>query len=204
MTHDLKRCFDILEISSSASHEEAKVAYRLMCQVWHPDKYTHSEQLHTKATSKIKEINDAWSHLEEFFKNGASRQTEAKESERRASEEQEKAHRADQERKRREDLVRTESEKASKAKTKQIDTGIRFTPSDLKSPIVIIGGGFIVIIILVCLLLWAYVLITNPMSIYNDVISNLKSGKFWKSGAFWSGIASIIWLVSVFRKKSPN
>lgn len=105
------RCFEILEISPDATYEEAKAAYRLMCQVWHPDKYTHSEQLHAKATSKIKEINAAWSHIEEYFKNGASREAEATESECRASEERERAQRTEQERKRREAAEQAELEK---------------------------------------------------------------------------------------------
>jgi curved DNA-binding protein CbpA len=94
---NINRCYEILEISPNATYEEAKTAYRLMCQVWHPDKYSHSEQLQAKATSKIKEINEAWSQIEEHFKSGASREAEARETESRAREERERSKRAEQE-----------------------------------------------------------------------------------------------------------
>ena len=93
------RSFVILEISPEATYEEAKASYRLMCQVWHPDKHTHSEQLHAKATSKIKEINAAWSQIEDYFKDAASR--EAQENERRAKESQDREQKAENERQRR-------------------------------------------------------------------------------------------------------
>lgn len=116
---NLNRCFEILEISPDATYEEAKAAYRLMSQVWHPDKHAHSEQLHAKATNKIKEINAAWSQIEDYFKNGASREAEAKakEAERRANEEHERSKRAEQERQRKESSERAERAKASEAKT---------------------------------------------------------------------------------------
>jgi len=116
------RCFEILEISPDATYEEAKAAYRLMCQVWHPDKYTHSEQLYAKATSKIKEINAAWCHIEEYFKNGASREAEAKESERRASEEREWAQRTEQERKRREAAAQAKAEQENQKQSNRSGT----------------------------------------------------------------------------------
>jgi curved DNA-binding protein CbpA len=87
---NIDRCFEILEIPPNATYEEAKAAYRIMCQVWHPDKYHHSEQLHAKASNKIKEINAAWSQIEDYFKNGFSREDESKGAERKAAD-QEKA-----------------------------------------------------------------------------------------------------------------
>lgn len=57
---NLYQSFEILEISSDVNYEEAKAAYRLLVQVWHPDKHSHNDKLHAKATNKIKEINAAW------------------------------------------------------------------------------------------------------------------------------------------------
>lgn len=45
---DLNRCFEILEISPDATYEAAKEAYRVLAQVWHPDKHAHNEKLHAK------------------------------------------------------------------------------------------------------------------------------------------------------------
>ena len=93
-----KQCFEILEISPDATYEEAKAAYRLLAQVWHPDKHAHNEKIHTKATSKLKELNAAWNEVEAYFKNVASKEAETHESERRAREEKERTDRERQQR----------------------------------------------------------------------------------------------------------
>ncbi len=113
---NINRCFEILEIPSNATYEDAKAAYRIMFQVWHPDKYNHSEQLHAKATSKIKEINAAWSQIEDYFKNDNSREAEARETERQAREERERSQQAEQDKKWRE---AAEQAKAEQEKQKQ-------------------------------------------------------------------------------------
>lgn len=77
MNDKLIRSFEILEISPEATYEAAKEAYRLMAQVWHPDKHTHNDKLQAKATGKIKEINSAWLEVEEYFKNGGAGTHEA-------------------------------------------------------------------------------------------------------------------------------
>jgi len=87
---NINDCYSILEISSDATYGDAKAAYRLMAQVWHPDKHSYNDKIHTKATNKLKEINAAWSTLEEYFKSVSVR-----ESERKAQEEQERGREAD-------------------------------------------------------------------------------------------------------------
>lgn len=70
---DLNSCLDILEIprnSSPATFEQAKAAYRLIVQVWHPDKYSHNQKLHEMATEKLKLINAAWDVVEKHFNSG--------------------------------------------------------------------------------------------------------------------------------------
>lgn len=106
---NINRCFEILEIPYNATYEDAKAAYRIMCQVWHPDKYNHSEQLHAKATSKIKEINAAWSQIEVYFKNGVSSEAEARETEHQAREERERSQQAEQEKQKQSNGSRNES-----------------------------------------------------------------------------------------------
>ena len=69
------QCLDILELPSdvgSVTYEDAKSAYRLLAQVWHPDRYGHNEKLHVRATEKMQQINAAWSQIEEYFKSGAT------------------------------------------------------------------------------------------------------------------------------------
>ena len=71
----LSQCLDILELPrnvESVSLEEAKVAYRMLVQVWHPDKYCHNQKLFDFATAKMKEINSAWELVEANFKSGAA------------------------------------------------------------------------------------------------------------------------------------
>ncbi len=72
---ELNDCLDILEIprdASAVTFAEAKEAYRLLVQVWHPDRYCHNEKLHAKATSKMQEINAAWHQVEDYFKSGTA------------------------------------------------------------------------------------------------------------------------------------
>lgn len=72
---ELSDCLDILEIPrgvSAVTFAEAKEAYRLLVQVWHPDRYCHNEKIHFKATSKMQEINAAWHQVEDYFKSGAT------------------------------------------------------------------------------------------------------------------------------------
>lgn len=94
MTNDLKRCFDILDVAPDSSYEEAKAAYRLMAQVWHPDKHSHNDKLQDKAITKFKELNNAWSDIEAYFKDCATRElTERQAHEKAQREAQEKRQR---------------------------------------------------------------------------------------------------------------
>jgi hypothetical protein len=91
MTNELKRCFEILEVSPDATYDEAKAAYRLMVQVWHPDKYSNNDKVHAKATSKFKELNNAWSDAETYFKHCIAREAETREAELKVRHERERA-----------------------------------------------------------------------------------------------------------------
>ena len=51
----MENYYSILEISESATPEEITQAYRLLLQVWHPDRFHHSPTLLTKAEQKSRE-----------------------------------------------------------------------------------------------------------------------------------------------------
>ena len=53
----------ILEIDESATPEEIKEAYRLLLQVWHPDRFHHRPALLAKAEQKTGKINAAFETL---------------------------------------------------------------------------------------------------------------------------------------------
>ena len=55
--------YSILEIPESATPEQIKQAYRLLLQVWHPDRFHHNPDLLTKAEKKTREINVAFATL---------------------------------------------------------------------------------------------------------------------------------------------
>ncbi len=55
--------YSILEIPESASPEEIKQAYRLLLQVWHPDRFHHNPDLLAKAEKKTRDINAAFATL---------------------------------------------------------------------------------------------------------------------------------------------
>ncbi len=64
---DLKHCYEILEIGPESTYEEARMAFRDMVSIWHPDKFIHNPRLKEKAEEKIKLINAAWDELQANF-----------------------------------------------------------------------------------------------------------------------------------------
>jgi hypothetical protein len=55
--------YTLLEIHDSATPEEIKEAYRLLLQVWHPDRFHHRPELLAKAEQKSGKINVAFETL---------------------------------------------------------------------------------------------------------------------------------------------
>lgn len=72
MDKSIQKYFEILEISPDATFEDAKAAYRLLSQIWHPDKHAYNKKLYVKATLKQKEINEAWDNVEIYYNKLAS------------------------------------------------------------------------------------------------------------------------------------
>lgn len=56
----LEECWTVLELTSVASTQEVKLAYRRLVRHWHPDLYPHDSVLKKQAEEKIKIINIAY------------------------------------------------------------------------------------------------------------------------------------------------
>ena len=63
--------YKVLGISSSASDDEVKDAYRKLARKYHPDNYVNNP-LSDLATEKMKEINEAYDEVQRQRKNGGS------------------------------------------------------------------------------------------------------------------------------------
>ncbi|HUV59368.1 MAG TPA: DnaJ domain-containing protein [Desulfatiglandales bacterium] len=64
---DIRHCFDVLELDSNASIDEAKQAYKDMVNIWHPDRFSNNPRLKQKAEDKLKEINEAYEMMQSFL-----------------------------------------------------------------------------------------------------------------------------------------
>ncbi|MDZ4654476.1 MAG: DnaJ domain-containing protein [Coriobacteriia bacterium] len=50
----------VLGLTAGATLDDAKKAYRRLCKVWHPDRFTDDPDLQKDATAKLAEINSAY------------------------------------------------------------------------------------------------------------------------------------------------
>ena len=64
---DIRQCFDVLELDSNASMDDAKQAYKDMVNIWHPDRFSNNPRLKQKAEDKLKEINEAYEMMQSFL-----------------------------------------------------------------------------------------------------------------------------------------
>ena len=53
-----------LGLEPDASFDEVQTAYKELMQIWHPDKFPHSEKLRERAEEQAKKINEAFYELE--------------------------------------------------------------------------------------------------------------------------------------------
>src|SRR6266404_7920048 len=60
---ELSRSYRLLGLAPGSSLEEVQKAYRDLVQVWHPDRFTSSERLQSKAQEQLKQINLAYEYL---------------------------------------------------------------------------------------------------------------------------------------------
>jgi hypothetical protein len=63
---NLYRYYEILEVQPGATKAEIKSAYRELCKIWHPDRFTGDESLQNRAQEKLKEINEAYDALKTY------------------------------------------------------------------------------------------------------------------------------------------
>lgn len=61
---NIDECFRVLELPDSASEAEVRQGYKLLVNVWHPDRFVGNEALRAEAERKLKTINVAFSLLE--------------------------------------------------------------------------------------------------------------------------------------------
>lgn len=66
MNRDIKRAYRILGLPSGAPASDVKNAYRDLAQVWHPDRFAHSERLQEKAQRNLQRINEAFQRLKDY------------------------------------------------------------------------------------------------------------------------------------------
>lgn len=66
MNRDIKRAYRILGLPAGAPTADIKAAYRDLAQVWHPDRFSHSERLQEKAQRNLSRINEAFQALKDY------------------------------------------------------------------------------------------------------------------------------------------
>jgi len=59
-TMDIQRCFEILELDPDAGADDAKLAYKDLVNIWHPDRFSSNPRLQKKAGDKLRDINIAY------------------------------------------------------------------------------------------------------------------------------------------------
>ena len=64
----LRSALKTLDLKSGSSFSEAKVAYRDLMLVWHPDKYQQNPRLSKKSLEKTKDLNNAFDYLSDISK----------------------------------------------------------------------------------------------------------------------------------------
>lgn len=67
MDEEIKRCYEVLELDSTATPQEVKQAWREMAKVWHPDRFPNEPKLQHRGQEKLKAINAAYDLLSNFL-----------------------------------------------------------------------------------------------------------------------------------------
>jgi hypothetical protein len=61
-----RRAYRILGVPPGTPQDDVKQAYRDLAQVWHPDRFSHSDRLQAKAQRNLKRINEAYALLKDY------------------------------------------------------------------------------------------------------------------------------------------
>jgi DnaJ-class molecular chaperone len=76
---NIQECYKILELKYGASMEDARMAYKDMVRVWHPDRFGGNPRLRAKANEKLKELNLAYGEIRHFLAKDLEMDTGAEE-----------------------------------------------------------------------------------------------------------------------------
>lgn len=68
---DLRECYAVLELPHDAGPQEVERSYRILVQVWHPDRFGHNTELRDEANAKLTKINVAHATLVAAFQSEA-------------------------------------------------------------------------------------------------------------------------------------
>ena len=71
----MKDPYSILGVSSDATDEEVKNAYRALARKYHPDNYGDDNPLKDLANEKMQEINSAYDEIQRMRSSGSSSST---------------------------------------------------------------------------------------------------------------------------------
>lgn len=71
----LQESFAILEIPGTASLQDARLSYKDLVRIWHPDRFQTDERLRRRCEEKIKRINAAFAAVETALASAAPWQT---------------------------------------------------------------------------------------------------------------------------------
>jgi curved DNA-binding protein CbpA len=75
---DVKRYFEMLELTPDASMEELNQAYRDLVNIWHPDRFAQNPRLKGKAEKKLREVNQAYEAVKSFLSSESRQDKNAK------------------------------------------------------------------------------------------------------------------------------
>lgn len=56
-----------LDLSTGATFDQVKAAYRELVKIWHPDRFAHDAKLQARANAKLVDINAAYERLRIHF-----------------------------------------------------------------------------------------------------------------------------------------
>jgi hypothetical protein len=65
---DCAKYYSVLGLNGNATEAEVKQAYKDLAKVWHPDRFSENdERLRRKAGERLREINEAYSHISKHW-----------------------------------------------------------------------------------------------------------------------------------------
>jgi hypothetical protein len=67
--NDVMKAHKLLELRVPTTYQAARQSYIDLLKIWHPDKHPLNSNLWLKANDKCKEINAAWTVVEDYLKN---------------------------------------------------------------------------------------------------------------------------------------